>query len=120
MVTLTQEQAAPVTKVEPTSVTTVSYIDTREKMVWVHPQPIEVDSEELKVRPELMEAGRPYRFVWGGVEVFALRRDESDKVEFFVIKLESWDNLSADVVAELMIWENVSDQDSRYLDGLAE
>jgi hypothetical protein len=32
----------------------------------------------------------------------------------------SWDDLSADVVAELMIWENASDQDLRYLDGLAE
>jgi len=85
---ITIQQESPLTNLEPSPVTKVSYIDTRDKKVWVHPAPILVDGEELKVRPKLMEIDRPYRFVWGGSEVFAIRRDVSDKVEFYVIKLE--------------------------------
>ena len=34
-------------------------------------------------------------------------------------KTISWDDLGNDVIAELMVWENASAQDLRYLDGLA-
>lgn len=87
MVTLIKQDVS-VSRLESNSNTTVSYIDTKEKKVWVRPIPIRVENEELKVRPESMEIGRPYRFVWGGTEIFALRRDATDKVEFYVINLE--------------------------------
>ena len=35
-------------------------------------------------------------------------------------KIVSWDDLDADTVSELMIWENVSSQDTQYIEGLAE
>jgi hypothetical protein len=50
--------------------------------------PIEVTEEQVVVRVKFMEVGRPYRFEWGGVELFAIRRDENEKVDVYAVKGE--------------------------------
>jgi hypothetical protein len=47
-------------------------------------RPIEIKSGKVHVRPYNMEIGKVYRFVWGGEEVFAIRRSLSDRVDFYV------------------------------------
>ena len=52
---------------------------------WMVAAPIDIRGGKVTIRARLMEIGRPYRFVWGGVEVFAIRRNDDEKVEFYTV-----------------------------------
>jgi len=51
---------------------------------------------------------------------FASSGTAVDPASLIQEKIISWDDLGADVVAELMIWENASSHDLGYIEGLAE
>ncbi len=48
-------------------------------------RPIVITPDEVTISAFDMQVGLPYRFVWGGKEIFALRRDASDRVEFYTL-----------------------------------